>query len=261
MVILVIYYVGMLKETHRHAKIFGFSVYIRNVRNSFDFALLFIYTTVIIALIASLFNIWINERYSKLLERHLWPKMHPLLILQSSVALLILFTHLRLLFFLQSHRVLGPIQSSLANACVDILRLILLFFFVLFVFTVALQGLFRPYSAENIDQIEIKTSDSSFDNFTNTFRTLFWAIFGISTNKETILKVKTESGINETSDAVSLTGAILFSCYHIVTVVLLLNLLIAIMTDTYQRTVVLISFFISARLSRTIRRKNGMHSE
>ena len=113
----------------------------------------FIFTCVVFMWLYTDFIYFALKSTENLSERSFWPKEHPLLILQGLVSILALLCHVKLLFCLQIHPNLGPIHTSLANACVDILRLLALFIWVLLAFTIAISGLFSPYTAKDQKQV------------------------------------------------------------------------------------------------------------
>ena len=119
----------------------------------FEIILVSVFGFMLISWILSTVDAFISMDYhgnwamgSKMTERSEWGKFHPFLLFQGSISMLVLLAHLRLLFSLQTHLSIGPVYSSLANAFVDILRLILLFGLIMLAFSIALMSLYVPYN-------------------------------------------------------------------------------------------------------------------
>lgn len=77
---------------------------------------------------------------------------------------------------------------------------------------------------------------SVFSRLDVTFATLFWSLFGISSPKSTDLEE--EHGFIET------VGQGLFMAYHVMSIIVLINMLIAMMSNSFQQIEVLIDTHI-----------------
>jgi transient receptor potential cation channel subfamily C protein 4 len=65
-----------------------------------------------------------------------------------------------------------------------------------------------------------------------TFKCMFWSLFGLGDSKFVHL-APYRNGLTETF------GALLYGCYHIASIIVLLNMLVASMTQSYERILVI----------------------
>lgn len=147
---------------------------------------------------------------------------------------------LKLVHIFSVHPHLGPLQISLGRMVFDILKFFFIYTWVLFAFACGLFHLLSNYSSKDSDRcakgnlIGISPFDVDhscniwrrFSNLFETIQTLFWASFGLIDLQNFEL-----TGIKEFTRFWSL---LMFGTYSIINVVVLLNLLIAMMSDSYQ---------------------------
>lgn len=147
---------------------------------------------------------------------------------------------LKLVHIFSVHPHLGPLQISLGRMVFDILKFFFIYTWVLFAFACGLYHLLSNYSAKDADRcargqllgmspFDVDHSCSIWRRFANLFettQTLFWASFGLIDLNNFEL-----TGIKEFTRFWSL---LMFGTYSIINVVVLLNLLIAMMSDSYQ---------------------------
>lgn len=147
---------------------------------------------------------------------------------------------LKLVHIFSVHPHLGPLQISLGRMVYDILKFFFIYTWILFAFACGLYHLLSQYATADsercsrgpmfgISPFDIDHSCEVWRRFSNLFetvQTLFWASFGL------IDLVNFElTGIKEFTRFWSL---LMFGMYSIINVVVLLNLLIAMMSDSYQ---------------------------
>ena len=147
---------------------------------------------------------------------------------------------LKLVHIFSVHPHLGPLQISLGRMVYDILKFFFIYTWILFAFACGLYHLLSQYATQDsercsrgpmfgISPFDIDHSCEVWRRFSNLFetvQTLFWASFGL------IDLVNFElTGIKEFTRFWSL---LMFGMYSIINVVVLLNLLIAMMSDSYQ---------------------------
>lgn len=75
------------------------------------------------------------------------------------------------------------------------------------------------------------TSLLCFSRLDVTFATLFWSLFGISSPKSTDLE--------EEHEFIETVGQGLFMAYHVMSIIVLINMLIAMMSNSFQQIEVL----------------------
>jgi transient receptor potential cation channel subfamily C member 4 len=64
-----------------------------------------------------------------------------------------------------------------------------------------------------------------------TFNTMFWSLFGLGDDNKVLL-APFRNSLTETF------GTFLYGCYHIASIIVLLNMLIASMTQSFERILV-----------------------
>ena len=133
---------------------------------------------------------------------------------------------LQFLQFLSIHRLFGPWGVIIAHLVVDVTRflLILTIFFVSFV--LQMTAIHKPlYEDEN----SYKTAKTS-PGLLTIVESLFFGLFGLTGQKD----FKPGEPERNATGAVTMTKVI-FGIYNILCIIVLINLLIAMMSDTYQR--------------------------
>lgn len=93
-----------------------------------------------------------------------------------------------------------------------------------------------------VDSNGIKTAQvSSFVNFISTMRTFFWALLCMSPLESADVIIENLPGDTEKTTIINshsfteTVGYIAFGLYEVLTVVMILNMLIATMSSTFQR--------------------------
>ncbi|XP_071821067.1 short transient receptor potential channel 4-like isoform X4 [Apostichopus japonicus] len=162
-----------------------------------------------------------------------WDDFEPMLIAEGLFAIAKVLSFLRPICFTVMSRHVGPMQISLGGMMFDICKFLLIFSFVWFAFSLGMNQLYSSYSfdANNLCQNQqdpIANCKQPFDSIPNTMMTLFWALFGLPDLD--ILDLKgTDKAFTET------VGLLLYAAYHVIAIVVLLNVLIAMMSSTYTR--------------------------
>lgn len=129
---------------------------------------------------------------------------------------------------------LGPLQISLGRMVIDIVKFFFVYTLVLFSFACGLNQLLWYYAdleQTNCDPNNIRDSSCltwrRFSNLFESSQSLFWASFGLvdlSNFELTGIKSYTR-----------FWGLLMFGSYSVINIVVLLNLLIAMMSNSYQR--------------------------
>ncbi|KAF4524917.1 hypothetical protein B566_EDAN013666, partial [Ephemera danica] len=210
-----------------------------------------------------------------------WPNNDPTLIAEGVFAVANVFSFARIIYLFQTNPHLGPLQISLGCMIIDIAKFLFIFFLVLTSFACGLNQLYWYYDSNtDIDASYMSLLWSLFgqipaikelgrggqQNFTLwvgqallgaylimavtvminmliammsrsfqivevqhldvTFATLFWSLFGISSPKSTELV--------EAHPFVEFVGQGLFMAYHVLSIIVLINMLIAMMSSSFQ---------------------------
>ncbi|XP_077991000.1 short transient receptor potential channel 4-like [Glandiceps talaboti] len=165
-----------------------------------------------------------------------WNPFDPGLIAESLFAIAKVLSFLRLIRITVVNVQLGPMQISLSRMAYDIIRFLAIFCLVWFAFSVGLNQLYWFYAYEKKEFCvkNPKTNtyrqdcDQAFGSILDAMMTLFWALFGIADME----KLKIEGANHWFTEGV---GKVLFAAYHVIGIVVLLNILIAMMSNTFTR--------------------------
>ncbi|XP_077991582.1 short transient receptor potential channel 4-like [Glandiceps talaboti] len=126
----------------------------------------------------------------------------------------------------------GPMQISLGRMLMDVTKFMSIFCLVWFAFSVGLNQLYWFHANEAELQCYMTGGRDDckhpFATISSALNTLFWALFGV-TRLDTLLVE------GDTDWVIQLVGYILYGGYHLVAIVVLLNILIAMMSNTYTR--------------------------
>lgn len=179
------------------------------------------------------------------IERKYWPSSDPTLVGEGLLAIVTVMSFLRLLFLCQLSYSLGPLQVSLGKMTTDFARLATVFGIIIVSFTAGLCRFYQYY--EGMTRIDPDTGyetkqDESFVNVYSTLKTLFWGVFCMtSSTAGTVVIENSPAEDGEDSAPVNnhyvtqAVGTLLYSVFQTLSVVVTLNMLIATMTNTFQR--------------------------
>ncbi|XP_070534007.1 short transient receptor potential channel 7-like isoform X2 [Ptychodera flava] len=154
-------------------------------------------------------------------DRTMWD-MDPILLAESLFALANVLSFTRMAYVLPASELLGPLQISLGRMVYDIVRFLVVFVVVFLAFFCALYNLYWAYN-----HIPSSNQDK-FDTLGSTFMTLFWTLFGMSSRYDPIIDASLEH------DLTQMVGTLLFAIYNAIMVIVFLNMLIAMMSNSYQ---------------------------
>ncbi|XP_035677774.1 transient-receptor-potential-like protein [Branchiostoma floridae] len=148
------------------------------------------------------------------------------------------------------NRFLGMLLISIGRMAVDIMKFVVLDGLVLFAFALGLNQLYwfygtmhqylcSNYSQSNLQALSCSKSQG-FDTIFSALQSLFWAGFGVvdlstlelkpGTSPVNVFQIQEWPVITETA------GKLVFGLYEVIGVLVLINLLIAIMSDSFTRT-------------------------
>ncbi|CBY12096.1 unnamed protein product [Oikopleura dioica] len=141
------------------------------------------------------------------------------LISESLYAIAIVFSFARISYILPVNEHFGPLQISLGRTVVDIYKWAVLFAMIFASFMFGLHALYS-YFENGL------TYRKNFTTIEQTFITLFWSLFGLSDYRGVELAQYPLSRI---------IGYLLYGAYSLITVVIMLNMLIAMINNSYNR--------------------------
>ncbi|XP_071379697.1 short transient receptor potential channel 4b [Centroberyx affinis] len=201
----------------------GFQEYIHDWWNLMDFIMNSLYLATISLKIVA------YAKYSDCKPRETWEMWHPTLVAESLFAIANIFSSLRLICLFTANSHLGPLQISLGRMLLDILKFLFIYCLVLLAFANGLNQLYFYYETNDSNTckgIRCEKQNNAFSTLFETLQSLFWSIFGLISLYVTNVKAPHEF--------TEFVGATMFGTYNIISLVVLLNMLIAMMNNSYQ---------------------------
>ncbi|XP_065260476.1 short transient receptor potential channel 4 isoform X6 [Emys orbicularis] len=201
----------------------GLQDYIHDWWNLMDFVMNSLYLATIALKIVAF------SKYSGLLARQKWDMWHPTLVAEALFAIANIFSSLRLISLFTANSHLGPLQISLGRMLLDILKFLFIYCLVLLAFANGLNQLYFYYETNEPDSckgIRCEKQNNAFSTLFETLQSLFWSIFGLINLYVTNVQARHEF--------TEFVGATMFGTYNVISLVVLLNMLIAMMNNSYQ---------------------------
>ncbi|KAM9498003.1 short transient receptor potential channel 6-like isoform 1-T1 [Salvelinus alpinus] len=152
------------------------------------------------------------------LARLSWLPSDPQLISEGLYAVAVVLSFSRIAYILPANESFGPLQISLGRTVKDILKFMVIFILVFLAFMIGMFNLYSYY-------LGAKQNDA-FTTLEESFKTLFWAIFGLSEVKSVV--------INNDHKFIENIGYVLYGVYNVTMVIVLLNMLIAMINSSFQ---------------------------
>uniref|UniRef100_A0A672YAQ0 Transient receptor ion channel domain-containing protein n=1 Tax=Sphaeramia orbicularis TaxID=375764 RepID=A0A672YAQ0_9TELE len=204
----------------------GFQDYIHDWWNLMDFVMNSLYLATISLKIVA------YTKYSGSKPRNQWEMWHPTLVAEAVFAIANIFSSLRLISLFTANSHLGPLQISLGRMLLDILKFLFIYCLVLLAFANGLNQLYFYYETKASDEkgkckgIRCVEQNNAFSTLFETLQSLFWSIFGLISLYVT--------NVDADHQFTEFVGATMFGTYNIISLVVLLNMLIAMMNNSYQ---------------------------
>uniref|UniRef100_A0A3P8X040 Transient receptor potential cation channel, subfamily C, member 4a n=1 Tax=Cynoglossus semilaevis TaxID=244447 RepID=A0A3P8X040_CYNSE len=204
----------------------GFQDYVHDWWNLMDFVMNSLYLATISLKIVA------YTKYSGSRPRNQWEMWHPTLVAEAVFAIANIFSSLRLISLFTANSHLGPLQISLGRMLLDILKFLFIYCLVLLAFANGLNQLYFYYETKASDEkgkckgIRCVEQNNAFSTLFETLQSLFWSIFGLISLYVT--NVVPDHQFTE------FVGATMFGTYNVISLVVLLNMLIAMMNNSYQ---------------------------
>ncbi|XP_041864347.1 short transient receptor potential channel 6a isoform X1 [Melanotaenia boesemani] len=152
------------------------------------------------------------------LARIYWMPSDPQLVSEGLYAVAVVLSFSRIAYILPANESFGPLQISLGRTVKDIFKFMVIFLLVFLAFMIGMFNLYSYY-------LGAKQNDA-FTTLEESFKTLFWAIFGLSEVKSVV--------INNGHKFIENIGYVLYGVYNVTMVIVLLNMLIAMINSSFQ---------------------------
>ncbi|KAF5272565.1 hypothetical protein FQR65_LT04904 [Abscondita terminalis] len=240
--LVLIYVIGFIYEETYEIYVEGIKSYLRNLWNSIDFTRNFLYCLVFLLRVAAYLqqkNEIEKDPSTAYIPREKWNAFDPQLIAEGLFAAANIFSALKLVHLFSINPHLGPLQISLGRMVIDIVKFFFIYSLVLFAFACGLNQLLwyfsdlerkKCYVLPNGEPDWENQGDScmkwrSFANVFEASQSLFWASFGmVDLGNFELTGIKTYTRF---------WGLLMFGSYSVINVIVLLNLLIAMMSNSY----------------------------
>ncbi|CAF0718901.1 unnamed protein product [Brachionus calyciflorus] len=176
---------------------------------------------------------WLNE------DRFYWISFDPINVAEALFAIANLFSFGRVCFLLPANQNLGPLQITLGQMINDIFKFIVIFVIIFLAFMFSINNLYWYYLSNVRNNVEVNhhlddetnssitRAEKAFGTIQSTFTTIFWSIFGLGDSGNISLKPFN-------NQLTEFFGFILYGTFHIASIIVLLNMLIAMMTKSYE---------------------------
>lgn len=153
-----------------------------------------------------------------------------LILLSSSFySMAVVLTFFEASHFLQVNSTLGPLHLSLMMMMKDIVRFLALFAINVCAFAIAMRKLYSQYvqTSSHVRGPNNTTVSHTFERIEGTLNILFWALFG---------HVEFSAfELNKDAEITEVTGKLLLGVYSLASVLVALNLLIAMLNNSYKK--------------------------
>ncbi|XP_074660576.1 short transient receptor potential channel 3-like [Tubulanus polymorphus] len=183
-------------------------------------------------------------------SRALWDTYDPMIISEACFAIANVLSFTRLsVYILPASESLGPLQISASRMVGDIARFLTMFLMFFVAFLSGIRNLYTFYSfyVESFDKSTGRMTTSqmtqSFPSQVSSMGTLFWSLFGMAESSAPDLEVSdvyrdsNSEMINPDAFLVpEKVGTVLFGLFNGIMVIVLLNMLIAMMSKSYDKT-------------------------
>uniref|UniRef100_A0A8C5BBQ7 Transient receptor ion channel domain-containing protein n=1 Tax=Gadus morhua TaxID=8049 RepID=A0A8C5BBQ7_GADMO len=150
--------------------------------------------------------------------RNKWRPSDPQIISEGLYAIAVVLSFSRIAYILPANESFGPLQISLGRTVKDIFKFMVIFIMVFVAFMIGMFNLYSYYLGAKYNP--------AFTTVEESFKTLFWSIFGLSEVISVVLKYDHKFIEN--------IGYVLYGIYNVTMVVVLLNMLIAMINSSYQ---------------------------
>ncbi|XP_066288340.1 transient-receptor-potential-like protein [Branchiostoma lanceolatum] len=236
-VIIVVYVAGLVWSECKQLWNMGLHLYIRDYWNWMDFIMNSLYLATISLRVVAYVRAMSGTDVPMETERKNWPSDDPTLISEGLFAVANVFSFFRVIYLFQSYVPppanphLGPLQITLGCMILDVGKFLSVFFLIMASFAVGFSQLYGFYRDTEVCEEEggqrvCRGNPTEFLTFDDALMTLFWSLFKLI-GQETL-------DMQEKNAFLVSTGSLLLGAYQIAAVVILLNQLIATMSDSYQ---------------------------
>ena len=242
--VIVVYVVGIIWSSFRICMIRGPARHFSKLWNWYDLITYVLYILTFSFWLAASIDVMQSDQAD--LERKYWHHLDPTLIAEGTFAVAVIMSFFRLMHLVRLNFIIGPLQICLGKMSSDIAKYFTVFALIILSFTCGTCRLYHYYSGmvqtDKATGVQ-KSQASSFVDFSSALKTYFWAMFCMSDLSSADVVIETLPGETDGSFIINqhsfteAVGYIAFALFEILIVVILLNMLIATMSNTFQRVI------------------------
>lgn len=242
--IIMIFVLGYIWGYFRICAIRGPARHFRGLWSWHDLIMYILFLLTFLFWAASYMDVKNNDQMD--LERKYWHQLDPILISEGTFAIATIMAFFRLMYLCRLNYYLGPLQIGLGKMGADMAQFISIFAIIIISFTAGLCRFYQYYDGmvQTDTASGMKTQQvSSFVDFKSTLKTFFWAIFCMSSVESADVVIENLPGDSDNStiinkhDFTATVGYIAFALFEVLIVIMILNMLVATMCNTFQRVI------------------------
>ncbi|XP_037270713.2 transient-receptor-potential-like protein isoform X1 [Rhipicephalus microplus] len=215
----------------------GLKAYVCQWWNWLDFIMLSLYLTTGSLRAVAYFQVQSGQYGARVLDRVQWPANDPTLISEGVFAMANVFSFARIIYLFQTNPHLGPLQISLGCMIVDIAKFLFIFFLVLTSFVCGLNQLYWYYDptmgfceTKEVGGVNITFNchhnPDAFLTIDASYTSLLWSLFGVIPIKD--ISARKDQPFTKW------VGHALLGAYMIMAMTVMINMLIAMMSRSFQ---------------------------
>ncbi|VDD82693.1 unnamed protein product [Mesocestoides corti] len=238
----IVYVIGFVWQEITSLWILGVKTYISDMWHLLDFAQNSLFIATIILRIVACIRVHVHEEPA-ILDRSKWDAYDPILVSESLFAIANIFATLKLVYIFKVSPQLGPLQISLGRMVNDIIKFFCVYILVLIAFAFGLNQLYWFYAHERANScqgVRFSLAEGMKDVYeycitrgrylTNLFeiaQSLYWSAYGLID--------LTNFNLEYPHSFTEFVGKLIFGAYSCIAFIVLLNMLIAMMNNSYQQ--------------------------
>uniref|UniRef100_A0A1I7RZV0 ANK_REP_REGION domain-containing protein n=1 Tax=Bursaphelenchus xylophilus TaxID=6326 RepID=A0A1I7RZV0_BURXY len=230
-VMVMFWVLGMLWSEIKQLWDEGLAKYVFQWWNWLDFCMMCLYLcTIAIRLSGYLIYVaWNDGSTPRYVIRTYWNAYEPMLVAEALFAVGNVLSFARIIYLFQISPYLGPLQISLGCMLVDVAKFCFIFVLIISSFAIGLAQLYWYYEDNTpvcVTPESCTAVSNVFSSIGNSYMTLLWSLFAITKVEDT--------DVAEEHTFTQWIGRGMFMMYHITSIIVLLNMLIAMMSHSFQ---------------------------
>ncbi|KAK6741924.1 hypothetical protein RB195_009665 [Necator americanus] len=227
--LVVAWVLGMLWSEIKQLWEEGFTKYVHQWWNWLDFIMICLYLCTISVRLSAYWIYSSPDYLHRYTIRTHWDAYEPMLVAEALFAVGNVFSFARIIYLFQTNPYLGPLQISLGCMLVDVAKFCFIFVLIISSFSIGLAQLYWYYDPETpvcLSPNECILESNVFSSIADSYLTLLWSLFSITKVEDT--------DVAENHHLTQSVGRAMFIMYHCTSIIVLLNMLIAMMSHSFQ---------------------------